>query len=405
MRKQCKNCKYPIEQFLSLGKMPLVNSFLKKNQICHEKKYDLSVAFCEKCYLVQLVKIVPPEDLFRNYIYFSSTSSSFIKHCQEVASYFQKRLKFNEKSLILELASNDGSFLKCFKDLGVNILGVDPARNIAKLANKQGIPTIPEFFGYKLAKQLKNKKHISADLIYGANVLAHVPQIIDFVRGVKAVLTPRGTAVFEFPYIKGLMEGKFDTIYHEHVFYYSALALRNLFKVVDMQIYDIKMTPMQGGSLMIFASHPGIFKDSARMMDLLLKEKRSRYDKLETYQKIGGKVEELKRSVVDFVKKVKKEGKTVAAYSAPAKGNVLLNYFNIGQDLSFIVDKSGVKQGLYTPGTHLLVNHPGKILKEKPDYLLILCWNIADEVIREWGIIKNYGGKFVIPIPNIKIIE
>lgn len=399
----CRNCKNKLKPFLSLGKMPLVNSFLKKSQIKDEKKFDLTVAFCEKCFLVQLVKTVPPAEMFRNYLYFSSTSSSFLKHCEEIADKFVKRFGLDSNSLFVEIASNDGAQLQYFKNLGIQILGIDPAKNIAKIANAKGLKTIPEFFNFKLAHSL-SKQGIKANLVYGANVLAHVPGITNFVRGVKQILAPTGTAVFEFPYLKGLMDGKFDTIYHEHVFYYSILALCNIFKKANLEIYDVQMTSMQGGSLMIFASHPGNFEVSKRMLNLLRQEKRSGFDKLETYKKIGGKVEKLKKSMVNLVSKLKNEGKTIAAYSAPAKGNILLNYFNLGHDLSFMVDKSEAKQGFYTPGTHLLVNHPDKIIDEKPDYLLVLCWNIADEVMREWKIIKNHGGKFIIPVPNIRII-
>lgn len=401
----CRVCKSPIIEFFFLGKMPLVNSFLKKKEIPDEEKFDLNVGFCPKCYLVQLINTVPPEKLFRNYIYFSSTSKLFLEHCEEIARYLVKRLNLGPKNLVLEIASNDGAQLQFFKDLGIKILGIDPARNIAEVANKKGIPTISEFFNYEFAKKLKEEKKIQADLIFGANVLAHVPEIVDFVKGVKIILKPKGTAIFEFPYIKGLMEKKFDTIYHEHVFYYSLIALRNLFQKVDLEIYDVEITPMQGGSLKIFISHPGTFEINANVKNLIIQEIKDGFDKLETYQKINKSVIILKNNLIHLLKKLKNEGKKIAAYSAPAKGNILLNYFGIGENyLDFIVDKSEAKQGLYTPGTHLLVHHPEKIYQEKPDYLLILCWNIADEVIEQ---LKNYhmaGGKFIIPIPNIKII-
>ena len=401
----CRRCDSPIIKFFSLGEMPLVNAFLKKEEIPFEKKYDLSVGFCPECYLVQLVNTVSPEKLFRNYIYFSSTSKIFLEHCKEMAQYFVKRLNLDSESLVLEIASNDGSQLQFFKNLGTKILGVDPARNIAEKANKKGIPTIPEFFNYKFAKKLKEEKKIQTDLIFGANVLAHVPEIVDFVKGVKTVLKPKGTAVFEFPYIKGLMEKKFDTIYHEHVFYYSLLSLRNLFKRVDLEIYDVEMTPMQGGSLLIFISHPGAFPISENIKNLVAQEIKEGFDELETYQKLNENIIKLKDDLLILLKNLKSEGEKIAAYSAPAKGNVLLNYFGIGKNyLNFIVDKSEAKQGLYTPGTHLLVYPPEKIYQEKPDYLLVLCWNIAEEVIEQLKDYHNAGGKFIIPIPSIKII-
>jgi len=401
----CRVCNSPLIEFFSLGKMPLVNSFLKKEEIPNEEKFDLSIGLCPKCYLVQLINTVPPEKLFRNYIYFSSTSKLFLEHCKEIAQELVKRLNLGPESLVLEIASNDGAQLQYFKQLDIQTLGIDPAENIAEVANKKGIKTIPEFFNFAFAKKLKEEEKVQADLIFGANVLAHVPEIIDFVKGVKIVLKPKGTAVFEFPYIKGLMENKFDTIYHEHVFYYSLLALRNLFQKADLEIYDVEITFMQGGSLKIFISHPGNFKISANVKTLIIQEIKDGFDKIETYKKINERVSKLKIDIIDLLKRLKAEGKKIAAYSAPAKGNILLNYFGIGKNyLDFTVDKSEAKQGLYTPGTHLLVYPPEKIYEEKPDYLLVLCWNIADEVVEQ---LKNYhdaGGKFIIPIPKIRIV-
>jgi len=404
----CRACNSQITQFFTLGEMPLVNSFLKKEEISFEKKYDLSVGFCPNCYLVQLIHAVSPEELFKNYIYFSSTSNSFLEHCKKIADCFVKKFNLGPQSLVLEIASNDGAQLRYFQQLGTRVLGVDPARNIAEVANGKGIPTIAEFFNFEFAKKLQAEQGIHADLIFGANVLAHVPAITDFVKGVKTVLKSNGTAVFEFPYIQGLMENKFDTIYHEHVFYYSLIALINLFKSVGLEIYDVDMTTMQGGSLMIFVSHPNSFPITENVKNLAAKEINAGFDKIETYQKINENVTKLKKDIVGLLQKIKAEGKKIAAYSAPAKGNILLNYFGINDNyLDFIVDKASAKQGLYTPGTHLLVHPLEKIDDEKPDYLLVLCWNLADEVInmpelREYT--KN-GGKFIIPIPTIKVIE
>jgi SAM-dependent methyltransferase len=385
--------------------MPLVNSFLKKEKISEEKKYDLSVGFCPKCFLTQLINTLSPEELFRNYIYFSSTSKSFLEHCEKTADYLTKRLNLDFDSLVLEIASNDGAQLQYFKQLGIQTLGIDPAENIAEIANKKGIKTIPEFFNFTFAKKLKEKEKIQADLIFGANILAHVPEIVDFVKGVKIVLKPKGTAIFEFPYIEGLIENKFDTIYHEHVFYYSLLALINLFRRADLEIYDVEMTPTQGGSLRIFISHPGKFKISENVKNFINQERKDGFDKIETYQKINENVSKLKSDIVALLEKIKSEGKRIAAYGAPAKGNILLNYFGIDENyLDFIVDKAEAKQGLYTPGTHLFVYPPEKIYQEKPDYLLILCWNIANEVMEQLKDYHDAGGKFIVPVPNIKIV-
>ena len=404
---KCKSCDSKIIRFFSLGKMPLVNSFMKKEQIPNEEKFDLSIGFCPKCYLVQLINIVTPKKLFLDYIYFSSTSKLFLNHCHDLANELTKRLSLNSNSLVLEIASNDGTQLQCFKDMGIPILGIDPAKNIANIANRKGVPTLPEFFNYKFAKELRRKKNIQADLIFGANVLAHVPKIVDFIKGVKIILKPKGTAIFEFPYLKGLMENKFDTIYHEHVFYYSLIALINIFRKSDLEIYDVKKTQMQGGSLQIFASHYGNFEISKKVKNLIKKETQSGFTKIETYNKISTNVSYIKNKIISVLKKLKKDGKKIIAYSAPAKGNILLNYLGINDNyLDYIVDKSVAKQGLYTPGSHLLVHKLEKIYKEKPDYLLILCWNIASEVINMPELkkyIKN-GGRFIVPIPKVKII-
>jgi len=401
----CRVCGSPIAEFISLGEMPLVNHFLTKAEIDHEEKFDLSVGFCPTCYLVQLMNTVDPGKLFRNYVYFSSTSTSFLDHCKKTADYLTTRLGLSSNSLVLEVASNDGAQLQYFKDLGIPVLGIDPAENIADVANARGIKTIPEFFNYRMARRLRETDGVQADLIFGANVLAHVPAIVDFVRGIKTVLVSRGTAVFEFPYLRGLMENKFDTIYHEHVFYYSLLALSNLFHQADLEVYDVEITSVQGGSLRIFVSHPGDFEIGQSVRDLLDQERQSGFDRIVTYQRLEQNIRQLKTDLIDLLQKIKSEGKTVAAYSAPAKGNILLNYFGINSNyLDFIVDKSEAKQGLYTPGTHLLVEPVDKIYRARPDYLLILCWNIADEVIDQLTDYHQAGGRFIVPIPQLKIV-
>jgi len=401
---KCRACNTTIIHFLSLGNMPLANSFLREAQLPEEKKYDLSLCFCPSCFLVQLTRTVPPEKLFRNYIYFSSTSRKFLDHCKETAEYLTKKLHLNSSSLVLEIASNDGAQLQYFKKLGIPVLGIDPAKNIARVANKKGIKTIAEFFNLAYAKKLL-KRHIQADLVFGANVLAHVPKIIDFVKGVKLILKPAGTAIFEFPYLGGLFENKFDTIYHEHVFYYSLSALRNLFITAGLQIYDVELTNMQGGSLRIFVSHPHTFPIHVHVTTMLVKEKNNGWTESKTYFLINTRIKKMKQKIITTFDRIKKQGKTIAAYSAPAKGNILLNYFGIGSNyLEFIVDKSKAKQGLYSPGTHLFVHSPSMIYQKKPDYLFILCWNIADEIMDEYQTYHTSGGKFIIPIPKFNIV-
>jgi len=401
---KCRSCDKTIIKFFSLGKMPLVNSFLKKSQLSREKKYDLSVGFCKNCYLVQLMKTISPDELFSDYVYFSSTSSFFVDHCKNTANHLTKKLHLTKKSFIVEIASNDGIQLKFFKNLGMRILGIDPAKNIAKVANANGIPTLAKFFNLKFSKLLV-KKYPKADLIFGANVLAHVPEIIDFAQGVKVILNNNGTACFEFPYLDGLFENKFDTIYHEHVFYYSLIALQNIFSKADLVIYDVEFTKAQGNSLRIFICHPGSFSVSARVKNLSKDEINKGFNKLKKYRQIKTNVDKLKLNLISKLIKLKKSGKTIAGYSAPAKGNILLNYFKINNNLlDFIVDKAKSKQGLYTPGTHMLVYPPDKIYQQKPDYVLILCWNIADEVIKQLDKYHRKGGKFIIAIPKLRIV-
>lgn len=402
---KCKNCGGPLIPFFSLGEMPLANALLKKEEITHEKKFDLTVGFCESCFLVQLLQAVSPEALYRNYVYFSSVSTSFLEHCKNTARYLAERFSLDSKSLVLEVASNDGAFLQYIKELGIKVLGVEPAENIARLANERGIPTRADFFNLSFAKQLQ-EEGIKADLIYGANILAHIPEILDFVRGLEAVLKPRGSAIFEFPYIQGLFEGKFDTIYHEHVFYYSALALQNLFRNSGLELYDAEMIPTQGGSLRIFTARPGVYRVSDNILHMLEKERKQGWDKIDSYEAIAVRADGFRKEILALLKNIKKEGKRIGAYSAAAKGAVLLNFCGIGENyIDFIVDKSPAKQGFYTPGTHLLIYPPRKASEDKPDYLLILAWNIAGEVMEmeELRGFREAGGKFIVPVPTLAI--
>lgn len=402
----CKNCQGGLDPIFSLGAIPLVNHLLKKEEIDFEKKYDLEVGVCPQCLLVQLLSIVPPEELFKEYPYFSSTSSSFLEHCRDTADMLVDRLKLDSRSFVLEVASNDGAFLQFIKDKSIPILGVDPVDKVVAVAQKRGIPTRLAYFNLAYAKTLRGEG-IEADLLYGANVLAHVPEVVDFLKGVEIVLSPHGTAVFEFPYIEGLFEGKFDTIYHEHVFYYSLLSLQNIFRNTALELYDVEKIPVQGGSLRIFVGHRGKHKVAKRFLKMVSGERGLGWDKAGVYLSIGKRARIVKEKLLKFIARVKKEGKSVAAYSAAAKGAVLLNFCGIGKNyLDFLVDKSVTKQGLYTPGTHFLIHPPAKVSEEKPDYLLVLAWNIADEIMamEELGGFRASRGKFVIPIPEVKVV-
>lgn len=315
-----------------------------------------------------------------------------------------KRLKLNSESLVIEIGSNDGVHLQWYKAEGIGVLGIDPAENVAAEAIKKGIPTIAAFFGHTLADDLTRKRNIHADLLYGANVLAHIPDILGCVRGVTTVLKKTGTAVFESPYIGGLFENKFDTIYHEHVFYYSLLALQHLFARAGLTVYDCEFVPMQGGSLRIFVCHEGAYPISEQVRMLEHKERQRGFHRLSSYLKIRTNVEKLRTELTNLLKKLKKNGKHIAAYGAAAKGVVLLNYFRIGGYLDFIADKSEVKQGLYMPGTHHLIHPPSRVLNDRPDYILILPWNIADEVMDFLSEYRKTGGKFIIPVPDVIIV-
>lgn len=399
----CRACGHPVTKFFSLGFMPPGNAFLRKEDIPKERAFNLSVGFCQHCFLVQLLKTVDPKELFSHYLYFSSTTRSIIEHSRKAASYLIKRLGLRRGSLVVEIGSNDGVNLQWYKRAGLEVLGIDPAENVAREAINKGIPTIVSFFGAALAKELI-QKHIQADLLYGANVLAHIPDIVGCVRGVAMVLKKTGTAVFESPYLGGLFENKFDTIYHEHVFYYSLLALQNLFGQARLTVYDCEFVPMQGGSLRIFVCHEGVYPVSENVRTLAQQERRRGFHRLSSYVKIRTNVEKLRTQLMSLLKKFKKDGKHIAAYGAAAKGMVLLNYFRIGKYIDFIADKSEAKQGLYTPGTHLRVHPPSKVLVDLPDYVLILPWNIADEVMDFLSVYRKSGGKFIIPVPHVTIV-
>lgn len=394
---KCRNCDKPIIKFFSLGKLPLGNGFLKKEEIPLERKYDLSVGFCPNCYLVQLIKAIPRKRLYGKSFYFHSPFKSIMREHQKRSYYLTKKLHLSPENLVLDIGSHDGSQLHFFKTLGMKILGIDPAQNMTKTATKREIPTITEFFDYKLANKLKKEQKLEADLIVSIHLLNHIIDIKNFLKGVKLLLKPKGVAFFEF-----YSQRELDIINHEHVFYFSFLSLKKIFEKVDLEMYDAEI---KNGVMRIFISHPGIFQTTKKLKNLINEEIYRKFNKLETYQKFAENIKKTKRQLIVLLKNLKNQGKRIVGYSSSEKGNILLNYCKIGKNyLDFIVDKSELKQGLYTPGTYLLIYPPEKIYQEKPDYLLILSWNIADEIINS---LKNYhkmGGKFIIPLPELKII-
>jgi len=392
---KCRNCNQKIIKFFSLGKSPLGNGFLKSGEFSSERKYDLGIGFCPNCYLVQLIKIVPLKKLYGKTFYFPSTFKSILEESKKMVICLVRRLNLESESTVLDIGCSDGYQLLFFKKFGMKILGVDPAWNSAEIAYKKNIPTIVDFFSYKLAKKLKRKK-FQADLIISTHLLNHIATIKDFLEGIKLLLKPKGTVFLKF-----FIQKELDIITHEHIFYFSFLSLNNVLKNADLEIYNVAI---KQGTLTVFATHVGVFPISKNLRYFISKELEGKFDKLETYQKFADNIMKTKKELVGLLKNLKNRGKRIAAYSAPEKGNILLNYCGIGKNyLDFIVDKSELKQGLYTPGTHLLVYPPEKIYQEKPDYLLILSWNIADEIRKRLKDFHDAGGKFIIPIPKIKM--
>ncbi|TSC72607.1 MAG: C-methyltransferase [Parcubacteria group bacterium Gr01-1014_38] len=393
----CRNCATTVTKFFSLGEIPLGNGFLTKEEIPHERTYDLSVGFCRNCYLTQLTKALPRDTLYRKMFYFPSAFEGILDARRARARDLAKRLRLNARSLVLDIGSNDGSQLQFFKKLGTNVLGVDPARNMAEMARRQSIPTIGEFFDWALARKLLAARNLRADLIVSLDLLNHVEDIKDFLKGVKLLLKPKGTAFFEF-----FLQRELDIINHEHVYYFSLLSLKSIFGNVQLQMYD---ADVHNGALRIYVSHPNVFPESARVRHLITQEISAGFDKLETYQRFARDITNRKAALVALLRSLKARGQRIAGYSAPEKGNVLLNYCGIGENyLDFIADMSALKQGLYTPGTHLLVYPPEKVYQAKPDYLLILCWNIAPEIIRQFRRYHAAGGRFILPVPTVKVL-
>ena len=404
----CRFCGSELNQnFVDLGMSPLSNSYLNAEQINQKESfYPLHVFVCNNCLLVQLEEFESPQNIFTNYAYFSSYSKTWLEHAQEYVNMMISRFGFDEKSQIIEIASNDGYLLQYFKEKKIPILGIEPAVNVGEVAEKKGIPTIFKFFGTETAKKLVNLDK-KADLLLGNNVLAHVPNLNDFVKGLKILLKPNGVITMEFPHLLQLIQqNQFDTIYHEHFSYFSFLVVQKIFSSHQLTIFDVDEIPTHGGSLRIYAKHEENqeLKVSENILKLIKKEYEFGLDKIITYSNFQKKVELLKQQICKFFISIKKEGKTIIGYGAPAKGNTLLNYCEIGNEvINYTVDKNPHKQGLFLPGTHIPIESPEKIKITKPDYILILPWNLKDEIIQQIDFIREWGGKFVTVIPEVKI--
>jgi len=402
----CRSCGYAdMTTVLSLGETPLANSLLTAEQLDQpEPLYPLDLVFCPRCTLVQITETVPPEQLFRDYLYFSSFSDTMLRHAQELVGQLIDERHLDGGSLAVEIASNDGYLLQYYRDAGVPVLGIEPARNIARVAEERGIPTVAEFFAVEVAQGLVREGR-QAVVMHANNVLAHVANLNSVVAGIAALLKPDGVAVIETPYVKDLIDHtEFDTIYHEHLCYYSLTALDRLFQRHGLAIVDVERLPIHGGSLRVFASHDGA-RQTARVRDLLQEEDAWGVGDAAFYAGFGAKVTRLRDGLRSLLADIKADGKRIAAYGASAKGSTLLNYCGIGRDtLDFVVDRSTVKQGHYTPGTRLPIHAPETLLDAAPAYVLLLTWNFADEILMQQAEFRQRGGRFIIPIPEPRVV-
>ncbi len=391
-----------------LGLQPPSNAFLSSmSEAKDERRYPLRAKVCESCKLVQLDYDVAPEELFRNYVYFSSYSDHWLAHAKQYCRMALSRFALGPQSLVVELASNDGYLLKNFVELGIPVLGIDPSDTVAAAAEKIGVPTLVEFFGETLARALVRAGR-SADLIIGNNVLAHVPRLNDFVAGIAALLKPAGTVTIEFPHVLNLIEQvEFDTIYHEHYSYFSLYAIERVFGRHGLRIHDVEELPTHGGSLRIFASHDARteVQDSARLRNLRAREAAAGLSDLDAYSRFTERVEACRRSLREFLAQARREGKTVAAYGAAAKGNTLLNYCGVTRDdISMVADRNPHKQSKLLPGTHIPVVSPEQLMQAVPDYVLVLPWNLQEEIMLQLDAIRAWGGRFVIPVPAVRVL-
>jgi 2-polyprenyl-3-methyl-5-hydroxy-6-metoxy-1,4-benzoquinol methylase len=408
--RQCRFCKAPLAlSFADLGMSPLSNAYLKPEQLDRmEPFYPLHAWVCESCFLVQLEQFESPEHIFSDYAYFSSFSDSWLDHARRYTGQVVGRFGIGASSFVVEIASNDGYLLQYFAERGVPVLGIEPAANVAAEAERKGVPTLVKFFGTSTARELAGANR-RADLIVGNNVLAHVPELNDFVAGMAILLKPGGVITMEFPHLLRLMEeNQFDTIYHEHFSYFSLLAVERVFAAHGLPIFDVEEIPTHGGSLRVYARHASneALPVSGRVPDLLRRERAGGLDRAETYRAFAEKVKATKRALLRFLIEARDAGKSVVGYGAPAKGNTLLNYCGVRTDLlEYTVDRSPHKQGHFLPGTHVPVYAPQKILETKPDYVLILPWNIKEEIMSQMAEVRGWGGKFVVPIPAVMVLD
>jgi SAM-dependent methyltransferase len=401
----CRACSSDIlEPILSLGRTPLANRLLTDEQLSEtEPTFPLDLVRCPACALVQITETVAPQQLFSEYAYLSSFSDTMLSHAEELTERMIAERDLSDECLVMEAASNDGYLLQYYRRAGIPVLGIEPAANIAKVARgKRGVPTLTNFFSLELAERLASRLQ-RADVLHAHNVLAHVADLNGFTAGIRTVLKDKGMAVIEVPYIKDLIDHvEFDTIYHEHLCYFSLTALHHLFARNELSVVDVERVTIHGGSLRVFAARTG--KPSRRVEQLLAEEQAWGVDRPEYYREFGKRVDQLRRELILLLRQLKGEGRRIAVYGASAKGSTLLNYFGIGGELlDFVVDRSTVKQGHYTPGTHLKIFSPEKLIEDRPDYCLLLSWNFADEILAQQASYRRAGGKFIIPIPELRV--
>lgn len=409
MNAHCRLCGAELNRtFVDLGMSPLCESYRTPQELdTMEPYFPLHVLVCDNCFLVQLKEYVTPDDIFSEYAYFSSFSTSWVAHAKRYCEMIAERLGLGSDSLVVELASNDGYLLQHFLPLGVPVLGIEPAANVARAAIQKGIPTRVDFFGVGVAEDLKASGTM-ADLIVGNNVLAHVPDLNDFVGGMVRLLKPEGVITLEFPHLQRLIEeNQFDTIYHEHFSYFSFVTIEYLAKRHGLKLIDVEEIPTHGGSLRIYLAHRTSSHQPARSVAALLdREDKLGYRDLATYSMFSEKVKRTKRKLLSFLIAAKEEGKSVCGYGAPGKGNTLLNYCGIGTDfLDFTVDRNPYKHGRFTPGMHIPIYPVEAIDTSRPDYILILPWNLKSEIVQQMRHVREWGGKFVVPIPEVTVIE
>jgi len=405
---RCRFCGSPLKHtFVDLGMQPLCESYLGSNQLNQmEPFYPLHTYVCDNCFLVQLEEYVAPEEIFTEYAYFSSYSEAWLKHAENYVEMITDKLELNEKSQIMEVGSNDGYLLQYFVQRGIPVLGVEPAANVAEVAIRKGIPTIAKFFGLETVNELAAKKK-HADLLIGNNVLAQVPNLNAFVESMKIIVKPLGVITMEFPHLMRLIErNQFDTIYHEHFSYFSFLAVEKVFAAHGLTIFDVEELPTHGGSLRIYARHS---EDTSKPVTLHVDELRANeqaegFTNLKKYFLFAEKVKETKRNLLDFLINLKRNKKSIVGYGAPGKGNTLLNYCGIRSDfLDYTVDRNPYKQGKFLPGTHIPIFHPDKIKETRPNYVLILPWNIKEEIMDQMSYIGKWSGRFIVPIPEVRV--